>query len=49
MFEFLSPGILLDLASGVLPGPLLILVISEHLKYNTKAVYFDHTGSGTFF
>lgn len=46
MFEFLSSGILLGPASGALTGLLLIRVISENLKYNTKAVYFDHAGYG---
>ncbi|MGD2187630.1 MAG: LysE family translocator [Desulfobacterales bacterium] len=37
MLEFLSAGILLGLASGFAPGPLLILVISETLRHNIKA------------
>ena len=37
MFEFLSAGILLGLAAGFAPGPLLVLVISETLRHNIKA------------
>jgi threonine/homoserine/homoserine lactone efflux protein len=37
MFEFLSAGILLGLAAGFTPGPLLVLVISETLKHTIKA------------
>jgi threonine/homoserine/homoserine lactone efflux protein len=37
MFEFLSGGILLGLAAGFTPGPLLVLVISETLRHNIKA------------
>jgi len=37
MFEFLSAGILLDLAAGFAPRPLLVLVISETLRHNIKA------------
>jgi threonine/homoserine/homoserine lactone efflux protein len=37
MFEFLSAGILLGLAAGFTPGPLLVLVISETLRHNIKA------------
>jgi len=37
MFEFLSAGILLGLAAGFTPGPLLVLVISECLKHDIKA------------
>jgi threonine/homoserine/homoserine lactone efflux protein len=37
MFEFLSAGILLGLAAGFTPGPLLVLVISETLSHNIKA------------
>ncbi len=37
MLEFLSAGILLGLAAGFAPGPLLVLVISETLKHNIKA------------
>jgi threonine/homoserine/homoserine lactone efflux protein len=37
MFEFLSAGILLGLAGGFTPGPLLVLVISETLRRNIKA------------
>ena len=37
MFEFLSAGILLGLAAGFTPGPLLVLVISETLRHSIKA------------
>lgn len=37
MFEFLSAGILLGLAAGFAPGPLLVLVISETLRHDIKA------------
>jgi len=37
MFEFLSGGILLGLAAGFTPGPLLVLVISETLRHNIHA------------
>jgi threonine/homoserine/homoserine lactone efflux protein len=37
MFEFLSAGILLGLAAGFTPGPLLVLVISECLRHGIKA------------
>ena len=37
MFEFLSAGILLGLAAGFAPGPLLVLVISETLSHSIKA------------
>ncbi len=37
MLEFLSAGILLGLAAGFVPGPLLVLVISETLRHNIKA------------
>ena len=37
MLEFLSAGILLGLAAGFAPGPLLVLVISETLRHNIKA------------
>lgn len=37
MFEFLSAGILLGLAAGFTPGPLLVLVISETLRHSMKA------------
>jgi threonine/homoserine/homoserine lactone efflux protein len=37
MFEFLSAGILLGLAAGFTPGPLLVLVISECLRHDIKA------------
>jgi threonine/homoserine/homoserine lactone efflux protein len=37
MFEFLSAGILLGLAAGFTPGPLLVLVISETLRHTIKA------------
>jgi threonine/homoserine/homoserine lactone efflux protein len=37
MIEFLSAGTLLGLAAGFAPGPLLVLVVSETLRYNIKA------------
>jgi threonine/homoserine/homoserine lactone efflux protein len=37
MFEFLSAGILLGLAAGFAPGPLLVLVISETLRHGIGA------------
>lgn len=37
MIEFLSTGMLLGLAAGITPGPLLVLVISETLRHNFKA------------
>jgi threonine/homoserine/homoserine lactone efflux protein len=37
MLEFLSAGILLGLAAGFAPGPLLVLVISETLRHGIKA------------
>jgi threonine/homoserine/homoserine lactone efflux protein len=37
MFEFLSAGILLGLAAGFAPGPLLVLVISETLRHGIRA------------
>ena len=37
MLEFLSSGILLGLAAGFAPGPLLVLVISETLRHGIKA------------
>jgi threonine/homoserine/homoserine lactone efflux protein len=37
MLEFLSAGILLGLAAGFAPGPLLVLVISETLRHSIKA------------
>ena len=36
MIEFLSTGMLLGLAAGFAPGPLLVLVISETLRHNIK-------------
>ncbi len=35
-FEFLISGIILGLAAGTSPGPLLALVFSETLKYGKK-------------
>ncbi len=35
-FTFLISGIILGLSSGLIPGPLLTLVISETLKYGVK-------------
>jgi threonine/homoserine/homoserine lactone efflux protein len=37
MLEFLSVGMLLGLAAGFSPGPLLVLVISETLRHNIRA------------
>ena len=37
MLEFLSAGILLGLAAGFAPGPLLVLVVSETLRHSIKA------------
>ncbi|MBW2485856.1 MAG: LysE family transporter [Deltaproteobacteria bacterium] len=37
MLEFLSTGILLGLAAGFAPGPLLVLVISETLRHGIGA------------
>lgn len=37
MLEFLSSGILLGLAAGFAPGPLLVLVISETLRHGISA------------
>ncbi|MGD8961244.1 MAG: LysE family translocator [Desulfobacterales bacterium] len=37
MLEFLSAGILLGLAAGFAPGPLLVLVISETLRHGIRA------------
>jgi threonine/homoserine/homoserine lactone efflux protein len=37
MIEYLSAGVLLGLAAGVAPGPLLVLVISETLRHSIKA------------
>ena len=37
MFEYLTSGVLLGLGAGLAPGPLLVLVISETLKYNIRA------------
>ena len=37
MLEFLSTGVLLGLAAGFAPGPLLVLVISETLRHGIKA------------
>ncbi len=37
MLEFLSAGILLGMAAGFAPGPLLVLVISETLRHGIKA------------
>ena len=37
MLEFLSAGMLLGLAAGFSPGPLLVLVISETLRHNIRA------------
>ena len=37
MFEFLLVGISLGLTSGMSPGPLLTLVISETLNHGLKA------------
>ena len=37
MLEFLSAGILLGLAAGFAPGPLLVLVISETLRHGVAA------------
>ena len=37
MLEFLSAGILLGLAAGFAPGPLLVLVMSETLRHGIKA------------
>jgi threonine/homoserine/homoserine lactone efflux protein len=34
--EFLASGIILGLASGISPGPLLVLVFSETVKYGKK-------------
>ncbi|MGD8611971.1 MAG: LysE family transporter, partial [Desulfobacterales bacterium] len=36
MLEFLSAGILLGLAAGFAPGPLLVLVISETLRHGIR-------------
>ncbi|MGD8993290.1 MAG: LysE family translocator [Desulfobacterales bacterium] len=37
MLQFLSAGILLGLAAGFAPGPLLVLVISETLRHGIRA------------
>ena len=37
MLEFLSSGILLGLAAGFAPGPLLVLVISETMRHGIRA------------
>ncbi len=37
MINFILTGIILGLAAGVAPGPLLTLVISETLQHNTRA------------
>jgi len=37
MIEFISAGMLLGLAAGIAPGPLLVLVISETLKHSIQA------------
>jgi threonine/homoserine/homoserine lactone efflux protein len=37
MIEYLSAGILLGLASGFAPGPLLVLVLSETLRHGIRA------------
>ena len=37
MLEFLSSGIILGLASGFAPGPIMVLVIAETLRHNMKA------------
>jgi len=37
MLELLSKGILLGLAAGIAPGPLLVLVVAETLRHNTLA------------
>ena len=37
MLEFLSAGIILGLAAGFAPGPLLVLVISETLRHGIRA------------
>jgi threonine/homoserine/homoserine lactone efflux protein len=37
MIEYLSSGTLLGLASGLAPGPLLVLVVSETLRHDIRA------------
>ena len=37
MLEYLVKGTLLGLAAGMMPGPLLVLVVSETIKHNTAA------------
>ena len=37
MLEFISSGLILGLAAGFAPGPLLILVIAESLRHSMKA------------
>jgi len=37
MFEYLSAGTLLGLASGFAPGPLLVLVVAETLRHDVRA------------
>ncbi|UCF93689.1 MAG: LysE family transporter [Desulfobacterales bacterium] len=37
MIDYLSTGAFLGLAAGFAPGPLLVLVIAETLRYNIKA------------
>lgn len=37
MISFLTTGTILGLSAGIAPGPLLTLVISETLRYNTRA------------
>ncbi|MDA3953239.1 MAG: LysE family transporter [Bacteroidales bacterium] len=36
MFEYLIAGITLGFVAGISPGPLLVLVITETIKYNRK-------------
>ncbi|MCD6225405.1 MAG: hypothetical protein J7K32_07820 [Deltaproteobacteria bacterium] len=37
MLTFLTAGTILGLSAGLIPGPLLTLVISETLRHNIKA------------
>jgi threonine/homoserine/homoserine lactone efflux protein len=37
MLEYLTQGTLLGLASGIAPGPLLVLVVAETIRHNTAA------------
>ena len=46
MVDYLIMGITLGFAAGISPGPLLVLVMSETIKYNSHMIRIIHTTLG---